>query len=221
MKALAAKVEANDEVLDLAQEIWSELLRSREHPFRRRSEKDVQNMHAYCLHHAGEYLGKQITLNDFVVAMADSDHNGLDKQKASGAINQAGKNWIEPFVRIPKTEAGANDESKHVTKFVRQLCHKLNFDSDEKMTAEDMAIELVKKSLHSDSKPASIAGFIIWVCSLLRERKVDFKLLEEYSVKRRTLLKTYRKLHSNLRELATLENKFGKWEEYCNKLRAP
>lgn len=159
MKALAAKVEANDEVLDLAQEIWSELLRSRDHPLRRRSEKDVQNMHAYCLHHAGEYLGKQITLNDFVVAMADSDHNGLDKQKASGAINQAGKKWIEPFVRIPKTEAGANDESKHVTKFVRKLCHKLNFDSDEKMTAEDMAIELVKKSLHSDSKPGLLFGF--------------------------------------------------------------
>ena len=161
------------------------------------------------------------------MAMAESDLNGLDKQKATGAINQAGKKWIEPFVRIPKTEAGANDESKHVTKFVRKLCHKLNFDSDEKMTAQDMAIELVKKSLHSDSNPTSIAGFIIWVCWLLRERKVDFKLLEEYSVKRSFMCKFtsghgYQfQFHAYMNIFSSITVVFISFRRYISGVRSP
>ena len=199
-------------------------------------------MFAYCLYNAwkhldgkmtldglvaGKHLDAEMTLNGLAMAMANSDLNEIDKKKATAAILNAGKNCIEPFVPKPKTEASANDEnilpykySRHIRASVVDLCRKLNFAANERTTAEDMAIEFVSKSLHSTRRPASIAGIIIWVCSLMHKRQVNVQLLAKYSVKPKTLLETYNELEKHFRDLEALK-KFGNWEEYSNNLRAP
>lgn len=122
------------------------------------------------------------------------------------------------------TESRDNVEvmvNQHLRAHIIRLCKVLNFDSEQKKCAEDMATAVAKNNFGLCSMPATQAAAIVWICSLFtRNQEVDIKVIVKHSTGKISIRKTYQQLVPHLQKFLP-KHIIGKSEDWKEKLRMP
>ncbi|GLJ43382.1 hypothetical protein SUGI_0901250 [Cryptomeria japonica] len=223
MTQWASLLELTDPVVQRAGRIYSYFLESGS--VRRLSDTKIKALLVSSLYHAGKQLGQYKTMAEWVTVSELTQHQ----------IYEAGTILKPHIERDVPNNCGGDEQNRNpnwlvsncvlkqgsqvVKAFVSKLCHILKFDFRQRITAEEMAVEVVK-SCNIRRKPASTAAAIVWVCSLLFDRKDCVNVIVKNSVSKKVIAATYKELLPDLERLVPTE-KFGEPSDWRKKLRAP